>query len=63
MNRMYTNKIAAKNESAKSKTLETLFQLICADNEFTLLRKTLELYCEEIARSEASPNLSCLHNG
>lgn len=36
-------------ELAKSRTLETLFQVICSDNEFSLLRKTLELYCEEIA--------------
>lgn len=33
-----------------SKTLKTLFDVICADNEFTLLRETLRLYCEEIAR-------------
>jgi len=31
-----------------SRTLETLLKVICADHEFTLLRKTLELYCEEI---------------
>jgi hypothetical protein len=37
------------SELAKNRTLKTLFQVICADNEFTLLRQTLELYCEEIA--------------
>jgi hypothetical protein len=36
--------------SNKEHTLKTLFSVICADNEFSLLRRTLELYCEEIER-------------
>lgn len=36
--------------SNKERTLKTLFNLICVDNEFSLLRRTLELYCEEIER-------------
>jgi hypothetical protein len=51
MNTKYTNTDMHATEIAKSRTLATLFQVICADNEFTLLRKTLELYCEEIAAS------------
>jgi hypothetical protein len=35
----------------KSHTLQQLFNVICADNEFALLRHTLALYCEEIERS------------
>ncbi len=34
----------------RENTLKTLFGVICADNEFSLLRRTLELYCEEIER-------------
>lgn len=37
-------------ESNRNNTLKALFGIICEDNEFTLLRRTLELYCEEIAR-------------
>lgn len=37
-------------ESGKNNTLKALFQLICEDHEFTLLRHTLELYCEEVER-------------
>jgi hypothetical protein len=51
MNTKYSNTDVCSNESNKSRTLQTLFQVICADNEFTLLRKTLEIYCEEIATS------------
>ena len=36
--------------SSKEHTLRTLFSVICADNEFSLLRRTLEIYCEEIER-------------
>lgn len=36
-------------ESSRNNTLKALFSLICEDNEFTLLRQTLALYCEEIA--------------
>ena len=35
-------------EINKNNTLRTLFDVICLDNEFSLLRRTLELYCEEI---------------
>ncbi|MFN4895503.1 MAG: hypothetical protein ACK5GN_05950 [Pseudomonadota bacterium] len=52
MNTNYTYTDVSTNETNKSRTLQTLFQVICADNEFTLLRKTLELYCEEIAAAE-----------
>ena len=38
-------------DTNKNNTLKALFQLICEDNEFTLLRHTLELYCEEIERT------------
>ena len=54
MNTKYLGSLVNENESAKNKTLKTLFQVICADNEFTLLRHTLELYCEEIAAHRAS---------
>jgi hypothetical protein len=50
----YTMNTEVKNqqqvESNRNNTLRALFGLICEDNEFTLLRQTLELYCEEIAR-------------
>jgi hypothetical protein len=36
--------------SNRDRTLKTLFDVICVDNEFSLLRRTLELYCEEIER-------------
>jgi len=36
--------------SNRDHTLKTLFNVICVDNEFSLLRRTLELYCEEIER-------------
>jgi hypothetical protein len=39
-------------ETNKHNTLRTLFNVICADNEFSLLRRTLELYCEEIMASD-----------
>ncbi len=35
-------------EANKNKTLRTLFNVICQDNEFALLRRTLEIYAEEI---------------
>lgn len=38
-------------DTNKNNTLKALFQLICEDNEFALLRHTLELYCEEIERT------------
>lgn len=53
MNTKYVGSLVNENESAKNKTLKTLFQVICADNEFTLLRHTLELYCEEMAAHRA----------
>lgn len=37
----------------KSQTLKTLLQVICAEDEFSLLRETLRLYCEEISYQEA----------
>ena len=50
----YTMNTEVKNqqqvESNRNNTLKALFGRICEDNEFTLLRQTLELYCEEIAR-------------
>ncbi len=49
MNTNYTNIDTLTTERNKSRTLEALFKMICVDNEFTLLRKTLELYCEEIS--------------
>jgi hypothetical protein len=49
MNTNYANIDTVTTEQNKSRTLEALFKMICADNEFTLLRKTLELYCEEIS--------------
>lgn len=54
MNTKYVGSFVNDNESAKNKTLQTLFQVICADNEFTLLRHTLKLYSEEIAAHRAS---------
>jgi hypothetical protein len=56
---MNTLNTEVKNEKdlAKSRTLKALFQVICADNEFTLLRHTLELYCEEIALSQAATEM------
>lgn len=62
MNTKYTNIDINTTEIAKSRTLAALFQVICADNEFTLLRKTLELYCEEIAACNISADdmdMSC----
>jgi len=38
--------------SAKSRTLKTLLQVICAEDEFAILRETLRLYSEEIALVE-----------
>lgn len=36
----------------KSQTLKTLLQVICAEDEFALLRQTLRLYCEELSYLE-----------
>lgn len=36
--------------SPKERTLRALFNVICEDNEFSLLRRTLEIYCEEIEK-------------
>jgi hypothetical protein len=37
----------------KDRTLRTLFQVICQDDEFSLLNETLRLYLEEIGRQTA----------
>ena len=37
------------NETNKNNTLRALYDVICVDDEFALLRRTLELYSEEIA--------------
>jgi hypothetical protein len=50
MNTEVTNVTENKTATNKERTLKTLFDVICADNEFSLLRRTLELYCEEIER-------------
>ena len=34
----------------RNRTLQTLLQVICAEEEFSILRETLRLYCEEICR-------------
>ncbi len=49
-NEVTTVETIATPTSHKEHTLKTLFNVICADNEFSLLRRTLELYCEEIER-------------
>lgn len=46
-------------EMNKNRTLRALFGIICEDNEFTLLRHTLELYCEEIARKTGAAGVNC----
>lgn len=51
MNSNCVNTDITSSERNRGRTLQALFQVICADNEFTLLRKTLELYCEEIAHT------------
>jgi hypothetical protein len=48
MNTAVSTDIKNDSELAKNRTLKALFQVICADNEFTVLRHTLKLYCEEI---------------
>ncbi len=51
MNNEVTTVEAIKTTTSnKERTLQTLFNVICVDNEFSLLRRTLELYCEEIER-------------
>jgi hypothetical protein len=50
MNTEYVTEQTFGTPEQSSKTLKTLFDVICADNEFSLLRETLRLYCEEIAR-------------
>jgi hypothetical protein len=42
--------MSTKAEQAKNRTLKALFQVICQDNDFSLLRQTLKLYCEELER-------------
>jgi hypothetical protein len=32
----------------RNRTLQTLLQVICAEEEFSVLQETLRLYCEEI---------------
>jgi hypothetical protein len=32
----------------KNRTLQTLLQVICAEEEFAVLQETLRIYCEEI---------------
>jgi|LakMenE01Jun11ns_1017448.scaffolds.fasta_scaffold7097695_1 hypothetical protein len=32
----------------RNRTLQTLLQVICAEEEFSILQETLRLYCEEI---------------
>gem|GEM_PF-2554772 len=53
MNTAVNTEIKNDSDLAKNRTLKALFQVICADNEFTLLRHTLELYCEEIEANNA----------
>jgi exonuclease I len=52
MNTEYVTEQTFGTPEQKSKTLQSLFALICKDNEFSLLRETLSLYCEEIAKAE-----------
>jgi hypothetical protein len=34
----------------RSRTLQTLLQVICAEEEFSILQETLRIYCEEICK-------------
>jgi hypothetical protein len=34
----------------RNRTLQTLLQVICAEEEFSVLQETLRLYCEEICK-------------
>lgn len=34
--------------TSRDRTLQTLFQVICQEDEFSLLRETLRIYCEEL---------------
>jgi hypothetical protein len=54
MNTAVSMEINSEAEMAKNRTLKTLFQVICSDNEFSLLRQTLKLYCEELEASTGS---------
>ena len=54
MNTAVSMEINSEAEMAKNRTLKALFQVICSDNEFSLLRQTLKLYCEEIEASAVS---------
>ncbi|MFO0416827.1 MAG: hypothetical protein ACK5Y6_06015 [Pseudomonadota bacterium] len=59
MDAQYTNNnqtVVVANDH-KSHTLQQLFNVICADNEFTLLRHTLALYCEEIEKASAKESI------
>jgi hypothetical protein len=38
------------SSAAKNRTLQTLLQVICAEEEFSILQETLRLYCEEICK-------------
>jgi len=50
MNNEVTIATEIKTATNKERTLKTLFDVICDENEFSRLRRTLELYCEEIER-------------
>jgi hypothetical protein len=54
MNTAVSMEINSEAEMAKNRTLKALFQVICSDNEFSLLRQTLKLYCEELEASTGS---------
>jgi hypothetical protein len=34
----------------RARTLQTLLQVICAEEEFSILQETLRIYCEEICK-------------
>lgn len=50
---MFMNTEIAMNDTKtastnRERTLQTLFQVICQEDEFSLLRETLRIYCEEL---------------
>jgi hypothetical protein len=50
MNTEFVTETSAVAPTARERTLKTLLQVICAEDEFAVLRETLRIYCEEMTK-------------
>ena len=50
MNTELVTETFAVAPTPRERTLKTLLQVICAEDEFAVLRETLRIYCEEMTK-------------